>query len=353
MEALRKAVSSAQMHLGNVHELTFDAIEKLADSFFISNRYLEALDTYRHLSNDINRSSSDVGWYRRFTVNRKLSNCLYELGTTAQTYQQRKDNFEYFMEHRDLRSSRFLLDKMRKMKNHQPSIIGTKANGLQLDGKDDYLVIPDLYFDGQSPVTLEMIVRVDSFNDDWGRTSLISTIESGGISLDLDRGRPRLALSVTRYQDRTNWQKKYAAAKSNSEFPLGKLVHIAGAWDGKTLKLFVDGKLVGEQHDVVKCANVVSHPYCIGADPDLSGDQEIFQGQWIGLLQQVRISEAILYDQDFVPPVDLMAQIDSVAAYDFRNNTREFAVDMSGRGNHAVIMGDAKWQSCARDKTAN
>src|SRR4029079_10048008 len=58
-------------------------------------------------------------------------------------------------------------------------------DGLYFDGAGDYVILPNLHFDGRPPWTLETIVNpveIDSSSDGW--TSLVSTAEGGSIALE-------------------------------------------------------------------------------------------------------------------------------------------------------------------------
>lgn len=109
----------------------------------------------------------------------------------------------------------------------------------------------------------------------------------------------------------------------------GKIVHIAGVYDGKTLRLYMDGEKVSER----KVTEVPSD------DP----------GNWLGLtligeLDELRFSSIARYDQDFTPQRRFEPDAETIALYHCDEGQGIRLVDSSGNGHHGLIVsGEVKW----------
>ena len=214
--------------------------------------------------------------------------------------------------------------------------------GLYFEKEEDAVLVPNLFFDGQPPFTWEAFARLDGSVKrryaNWA--SIVSTTNSGGASLEIDSDFPQATVAnVTKAKNQ--WRYNYAIAQSPSIVELHRMYHFAAVWGDGVLRIYVDGELQAEQLVADRCSRITGFPLCIGADP--AGDQYRFtEGTFLGLIQQVRISDSIEYDESFTPTQNLTTTPGTVALYDFRRNTGKYAEDLSGNGNHGVILG-AEW----------
>ncbi len=218
-------------------------------------------------------------------------------------------------------------------------------DGLELDGYGDYVVLPRLYFDGRPPWTLEAIVKpveIDQLNPDPGSstgwTSLISTADVGGISLDTTRRRWAIEL-YTAAMSSDDWSKNYAAASARNEVALHEWQHVAGVWDGKELRLYLNGQLQGTCAGIDYCPVLSTAPMFLGADPDNVEFVAVAQGFLHGRLRAARISHGVEYTDSFSPPERLEKTSETIGLYDFTIDTGRYAMDRSGHGNHGIIIG--------------
>ncbi len=108
-------------------------------------------------------------------------------------------------------------------------------------------------------------------------------------------------------------------------------VHLAGVFTGKESLLFVDGKLVDRKP---------ASPFA-GAKDARQGEGLIGYN-WVGAINQVRVSNSVRYDQDFMPEGVLQPDKDTVALYRFDEGTGDVLKDSSGNNHHGKIVG-AKW----------
>jgi tetratricopeptide (TPR) repeat protein len=146
-------------------------------------------------------------------------------------------------------------------------------DGLKLNGSSDYVILPNIYFDGRPPWTLEAIVwpvEIDLSNPETGSpagwTSLISAADGGSIGLDSIRRRWAIELYTAGIPG-AEWVDNYASASARTEVTLRKWQHVAGVWDGKELRLYLDGELHGTRAGVDYCSQIVFSPLFLGADP--------------------------------------------------------------------------------------
>jgi serine/threonine protein kinase len=218
-------------------------------------------------------------------------------------------------------------------------------DGLDLDGDRDYVILPSVYFDGNPPWALEAIVwpvkigqsiPVDVSPVDW--TSLISATDAGSIGLDTSRGRWAIELYTANIPT-GDWTESYAVAAARSEVSLRKWQHVAGVWDGKELRLYVDGELQETRTGADYCTQLSLTPMFLGADPDSLFHFEVAQGYLHGRLRAARISRAVEYTDSFAPPERLESTPGTIGLYDFTIDNGRYAIDRSGHGNHGIIIG--------------
>ncbi|MEZ6066911.1 MAG: hypothetical protein R3B90_14685 [Planctomycetaceae bacterium] len=128
-------------------------------------------------------------------------------------------------------------------------------------------------------------------------------------------------------------------ALSNSQFPLGRPVHIAGVHAGDRLLVYIDGKIAGINRDAGACRlgrGIVG----IGTYDGTQVSEEMFQGRLYG----VRISGTPRYERDIETNLSLTPDADTIALYDFTEGSGDVLHDRSGHGHDGKIHG-AKWVS--------
>ncbi len=213
-------------------------------------------------------------------------------------------------------------------------------DGIPLDGVDDFVVVPNLQFDGHPPWTLEAIVRADalSVGDDrnvlWD--SLVSTTDAGGISLEAANGKWSASVYGSHYFS-NRWADNYVTALANEPGRLNEWTHVAGVWDGKELTLYINGQLQESKAEIDRCASLSEGPFMIGADPTDYFLDSIAEGHFRGTIRCVRISRAAEYNRSFPSPAQLENSPKTVALFDFTVDQGLYAWDRSGHRHHAVI----------------
>ncbi len=128
-------------------------------------------------------------------------------------------------------------------------------------------------------------------------------------------------------------------AAARSEVSLRRWQHVAGVWDGKELRLYLDGQLQETRTGVDYCTQLSLTPMLLGADPESLFYNEIAQGYLHGRLRAARISRAVEYTDSFSPPERLEKTPGTIGLYDFTIDYGRYAIDRSGHGNHGIIIG--------------
>ncbi|MGD1978328.1 MAG: metallophosphoesterase [Akkermansiaceae bacterium] len=159
----------------------------------------------------------------------------------------------------------------------------------RFDGKTQSLSIPSNRFKVTKELTLECRFKADSFSD---RTGLVTKTESSGYGLFVSNGRPTFSVFVDgRYLD------AFASApvlKSDTWH------HLAGVYDGKEARLYLDGKLIAsaERAGHLKDNRL---PLIIGGDVDRRGKA---MSHFAGLIDSVRLTPQALYSGEEIKPLE-------------------------------------------------
>jgi beta-galactosidase len=130
-----------------------------------------------------------------------------------------------------------------------------------------------------------------------------------------------------------------AKASVNSDF-YGNWHYVAGIYDGKTVKLFLDDVLVAETE---YSGTVTSTPFplCIGREAETQD-----QGEWSGRMSNMVMDDVKVFDHA-VSLADLRSNSkDAVLALDFETDTKDgefYAVGLGGR-TYGVIWPDREIQ---------
>ena len=152
---------------------------------------------------------------------------------------------------------------------------------LHLDGEDDAVVIPsDAFALADTAFTLEAWCKPDSFS---GRTGLITKTEGSEFGIFVNDGKPQFSVHL---------DGRYAVAQSTEPLlRVGAWQHIAGVFDGKEVRIYLDGELI----DATPASGTRTRndlPLIIGADTDRGGNPMSFFG---GQLDEVRLSSDARY----------------------------------------------------------
>ena len=199
------------------------------------------------------------------------------------------------------------------------------SSALEFDGKSQYVTIPSIRYDGSHPITLEAYATLDDFGN-----VIIGDTQRSGVGLGI-------------------WGKDYTMhAWNGRDFDVaGRTiaatrflrVHLAGTFDGQTLKVFVNGKH-RQTTELNGKFSGSGYPMTIGASPS---PREIgIDFAFAGVIDGVRVSKTIRYTEDFAVPTMFEADENTLALYRFDKGRGQTLADSSGNKHHGEIRG-AKW----------
>lgn len=198
---------------------------------------------------------------------------------------------------------------------------------LSLDGDGDWLAVANdqlALHDG--PFTVEARFRAESFEK---RVGLVNKTESAEFGIFLNAGVPSF---IVHLGDR------YATVEAGAAASARAWHHVAGVFDGKELRLYVDGKLTARKAaSGSRTRNAL--PLLVGADVDGKG---LGTSEFTGAIDEVRISSIARYAGEVVEPRAHHEPNDStVLLLPMDVALGAMTLDLSRQRAHARIRGDA------------
>ena len=206
---------------------------------------------------------------------------------------------------------------------------GGATYGLRFDPDQKSFVRNNkLAYDGSHPITLEAYVRTLTPPDSSARTlaAIISNAsESGmGLFIGFDGDAAGWASTTGLWHGIKSWGSV-----------IGMRAHLAEVLSDRHLSLFVNGKQVSSFNlpGEFKSSPL---PFALGGTVNaVGGATRLFNG----IIEQVRISSSARYRGDFEPAQRLEPDASTLLDYQFDRDTTDWAIDRSGRGNNALILG--------------
>jgi hypothetical protein len=128
----------------------------------------------------------------------------------------------------------------------------------------------------------------------------------------------------------------------------GQWIHLAGQWDGAELRLYLNGKLSSARHtneapqataEQIKQVAEEILASSSGGDLILGGGSA--NTQWIGLLDEVRISSIARYSEPFTPAKRFEPDEHTLALYHCDEAEGMQLADSSLNGHHGRIQGES------------
>lgn len=204
---------------------------------------------------------------------------------------------------------------------------------LDLDGTSTSVTVPHSpALNPQGPFTVEAWVLARDYQypgHQWDAFAVDAIVDKRddvgfgrGYILSLGAGYPGFGVATDENLD--------MAVISSELITLNRYQHIAGTWDGDSLRIFVDGQWRGSR-DIPQSHVVGSGEFVIGAR---YSHNAYF---WNGLIAEVRVSSTCRYINSFTPPHSLEAGFQTLALWKFDEGTGSNAFDASGDGHDGVI----------------
>lgn len=211
----------------------------------------------------------------------------------------------------------------------------SKEGALFFDGQESYVRIMNLPYQGDSDLTIEC--RVTPLNKAFA--SVFGNNEQGGVGLGISTNGNWMFV-VGQQQTGIN---PYAIAQATEQVELGKEVHVAAVFDRRTVKLFVDGKLQASS-EWKGPFNPSVLPFWIGADPcpEAAKTSPLYRA-FHGLIDELRVSSAARYTQDFEPVARFEPDPTTLLLYHFDEGPGPKIYDLSGHHRFGEPHG-AEWR---------
>ena len=176
----------------------------------------------------------------------------------------------------------------------------------------------------QGPMTLEGWFYVSRA----GKTEvLVAKTEASEYNLELAQGRPLFNIHLNG---------SYAQAKAETQMPVNQWVHLAGVYDGKSVRLYVQGKLATAKPATGK-RTTNSLPLYLGADTDGRGNATRF---FTGKMDEVRLSQIARYQDAFTPARQLISDADTKFLFHFDRFFGPFVPEAGGKSG--IKIGNPK-----------
>ncbi len=202
---------------------------------------------------------------------------------------------------------------------------------LEFDGIDDVVEVLSFPQLSHAPFTCEAhitpkVLSRETTNDERGCIFI-----GGGISVDIRYFLPQAGSFYSMLRG------KYVDSKCPT--PPNRQLHIASTFDGKLLRVHINGKAVGRPTEITSSPD--SGPTKIGP-AKFGASEPTKKYAFEGLIDELRISRKARYTADFTPELRFEPDDDTVALYHFDEGTGDILRDSSKNHYDGKIVG-AKW----------
>lgn len=215
------------------------------------------------------------------------------------------------------------------------SIAPNGSYALEFSGRDSYVIVPGLNYDGSFPITVEAWVRMDRLHD----SHIVYFPGPQAVVLNYAWN----SLGFFRF-DGPRGEHRHASFQPEPR----RWYHIAGVWDRKEIRFYIDGRRHSIDHGGWNGEQPGETLY-IGGEPLNVQPVDRFLR---GAVDEVRVSRIARYQGDFVPSARFDTDEQTIALYHFDEGEGTVASDASGNHHDGRIV-NAKWiaSRTAREKT--
>lgn len=205
---------------------------------------------------------------------------------------------------------------------------------LEFDGDADYVATP-LVYDGSTPLTVEATVQISEWpvHKKHEHSEIVSSTQLGGFSVGTAKKGFYISARVG--------EGYVSVYSSQDDQYLNRPIKLAGIIDGKALRLYIDGKQVGQtafEHQFKPGTQKIS----LGTSPGDGTPHDSGGYEWAGKMYEVRISNIARYKVNYDASASLTADEHTMVLYRFDEGSGDILNDSSGNRHHGKIVG-AKW----------
>jgi len=210
---------------------------------------------------------------------------------------------------------------------------------LHFNGREDQVKVPEIPFNGQAPLTIEVWLRPQKDEQRWNGFPTAYPIRFGGrqdsrqLGIYLSGG-PRKPMSPI-FREKRKTGKNFAGAFFKPHF--GKWNHVAAVWYDEKVQIYHNGQRRGELAVGTNQMEALNHCMLWLGHVESTGPIG-FHGE----MREVRISTTARYTKDFEPQQRHDSDKDTLALYHFDEGNGDVLKDSSGNNHHGKIDG-AKW----------
>ena len=197
---------------------------------------------------------------------------------------------------------------------------------LSLNGEDEYVPIESNRFEVEEAFTLECRFIANQFKK---RNGLVNKTQGSDYGLFISNGRPQFLVYIGD-----------SYLKVTAESPILKANqwhHLAGVYDGKEARLYLDGELIGsKERSGSRKKNDL--PLIIGGDVTRAGEgSDLFSG----LIDEVRITNKARYTgEKFTPQNSQAAEPDTALLLQFNERIGPWLPDSASARAHGLAHGE-------------
>ncbi|WP_051450506.1 arabinofuranosidase catalytic domain-containing protein [Actinospica robiniae] len=209
-----------------------------------------------------------------------------------------------------------------------PRVSGELGNAVKLNGANEYVSLPTGIVSGLSDFTVSAWVN-PSVDSTWSRVFDFGTGQNTYMFMTVDGGGAGLRFAIT-----TGGGGGEQQLTGGGQLPLNTWSHVAVTLSGTTGTLYLDGKPVATN------PNMTLHPSSLGN----TNQNWIGRSQYADPFLDAAVDDFNIYDTALSPAeiaalAGGQAGAGDVADYKFDETGGATAVDSSGKGNNATIIG--------------